>query len=89
LLRFHCVQAQFIQESLDGAFTAFKRSLSKNLWMALSLCSSAASRIGLTQSPLKTSASLMFLLLHSHRRIKASFMRLCECKSPTISRGAL
>jgi hypothetical protein len=42
LLRFHCVQAQFIQESLDGAFTAFKRSLSKNLWMALSLRSSAA-----------------------------------------------
>jgi len=57
--------------------------------MALSLRSSAASRIGLTQSPLKTSAKLMFLLLHSHRRIKASFMRLFECKSPTISRGAL
>jgi len=87
--RYHCVQAQLIQQSLDGAFTAFKRSLFNNLWMALSLRSSAASRIGLTQSPLKTSASLMFLLLHSHRRIKASFMRLCECKSPTISRGAL
>jgi len=67
----------------------FKRSKYKNIRMALSLCSSAASRIGLTQSPLKTSAKLMFLLLHSHRRIKASFMRLFECKSPTISRGAL
>jgi len=54
--RFHFVQAQLIQESLDGAFTAFKRSLFKNLRMALSLLSSAASRIGLTQSPLKTSA---------------------------------
>jgi hypothetical protein len=61
LLRFHCVQAQFIQESLDGAFTLFKRSLSKNLWMALSLCSSAASRIGLTQSPLKTAADFLHL----------------------------
>jgi hypothetical protein len=40
--RFHCVQAQPIQEYLDGAFTLFKRSLFKNNWMALSLCSSAA-----------------------------------------------
>jgi len=43
--RFHCVQAQ----------------LFNNLWMALSLRSSAASRIGLTQSPLKTSADFLHL----------------------------
>jgi hypothetical protein len=30
------------QQSLDGAFTAFKRSIFKNNWMALSLRSSAA-----------------------------------------------
>jgi hypothetical protein len=48
--------------------------------IALSLCSIATIRIGLTQSPLKPSAALMVLLLHSHRRMKASFMRLFECK---------
>jgi hypothetical protein len=48
------------QQSLDGAFTAFKRSQNKYHYirMALSLRSSATSRIGLTQSPLKTSAEL-------------------------------
>jgi hypothetical protein len=51
------------QQSLDGAFTVFKRKQYKYHYirMALSLRSSAASRIGLTQSPLKTSADFLHL----------------------------
>ena len=50
-------------------------------------CFATSPRIGLTQIPLRTSASLMFLLLHSRRRFKASFSRLLKCKSPHCSCG--
>jgi len=48
--------------------------------MALSLCSSAASRIGLTQSPLKTSADF----LHLGELLNTRFAAICELELASL-----
>ena len=70
---------------LDGCFaTSYAHwSYSKPRMVA----SQHPMRIGRTQSPLKTSAALMFLLFCTYPQNQASLFRVYVQKSPRCSRG--
>ena len=84
-LRMVASQHPLIKRPSDGCFATSSTHLSYSKpWM---VASQHPLRIGRTQSPLKTSAVLMFLLFCTYPQNQASLFRVYVQKSPHCSCG--